>query len=85
MKPVCMIVKNPQANSIVEWMHQVLYKTIINKDLDKNVFDYIYSLDETLASIEWAIRISYQCTIGYTPCQDVFVRYMIFIITSVIY
>ena len=84
IKPVFTLVRNPQANAPVERAHQVILNMPFTKDLDNKVFDYIYPWGETLASIAWAIRASYRCTIMSTPGQAVFVRYMLFGLASVI-
>ena len=57
---------------------------IFTKDCDNKVFDYIYPLGETIASLEWAIRASYQHTIMATPGKSVFGRDTIFNLTPVI-
>ena len=84
IKPVLMSAKNPQDNSLVERVHQVILNMLVTKDLDKNVFDYIYPWGETLAYIAWAIRDSYYCTILSTPGQSVFGRDVLFNLTSVV-
>ena len=81
---VLMIIKNPQSNAPVEKVHQVILNIIVTKYLDKKVFDYIYPWGETLSSISWDIRDSCHRTIGATPSQCVFGRYMIFNLASVI-
>ena len=57
---------------------------LVTKDLDNKVFDYIDQWDETLSSIEWAVRASYHRTIMATPGQDVFGRDMLFNLVSVV-
>ena len=41
IKPILTSVKNPQANSPLEQVHQVILNMISTKDLDNKVFDYI--------------------------------------------
>ena len=77
-------VKNPQANAPVERAHKVILNTLVTKDLDKKIFDYIDPWDETLASIAWVIRASYHRTIMVTPCKSVFGRDMLFNLASVV-
>ena len=84
IKPVLMSAKNPQDNSPVERVHQVILNMLVTKDLDKKFFDYIDPWDETLASIAWAIRASYYHNILSTPGQAVFGRDMLFNLASVI-
>ena len=57
---------------------------LATKDLDNKFFDYIYPWGETLASISWAIKASYNCTIMATPGQAVFGRDILFNLASVI-
>ena len=84
IKPVLTPVKNPQANSPVEQVHQVIRKMLVPKDLDNKVFDYIYPWDETLASTAWEIRASYHRNIMTTTGQTVFGRDMLFNLASVV-
>ena len=51
IKLVCIIIKNPQAKSLVEQVYQVLYNILVTKYVDNKLFYYIYTWDETLASI----------------------------------
>ena len=62
----------------MERVHQVILNMIGTKDLDNKVFDHIDTWGENIASIEWAIRASYHCTIMSTPGQAVFGRAIIF-------
>ena len=84
IKPVLTSVKNPQANTLVERLHQVILNMLSTKDLDNKVFNYIYPRGETLSSIAWAIRASYHHTIMTTPGQAVFGRDMLFKLASVV-
>ena len=65
-------------------MHQVIYNMVVAKDIDNKAFDYIYPWDETLASIAWEIRSQYHLTIGDTPVQASYGRYIIFYLASVV-
>ena len=85
IKPVLTTIKRPQANAPVERVHQVILNMPVIKYLDKTVFNYIYPWGENLASIAFVLRASYHHTIRATQSQDVFVRYMIFNLASVIY
>ena len=84
IKPVLTSVKNHQANSPMERVHQVIINMLVTKDLDNKVFDYIYLWGKTIASIAWAIRASYHHNIIATPDQDIFSRDMLFNHASVI-
>ena len=57
---------------------------LVTKNLDTNIFYRIYPWSEALASISWAIRDSYHCTIMATPVHAFFVRDMIFNLTSAV-
>ena len=77
-------IKNPQANSPVERVHQVILSVLFTKDIDNRLFDHIDPWVETLASIAWAIRSSCHRNILYTSGQDVFCGYILLKIVSVI-
>ena len=78
IKPKATTVENPQGNSPVERIHQVVQNMIKTKELDKFVFDYIDPWGEILSSVAWAIRASYHTTLMSTPAQLVFGRDMLF-------
>ena len=80
-KPVLRTLNDPEDSDLVEWVHKVIYNIIVTKDIDNKLFDYIDPWGKTLASIAWAIRVSYHRTIGATSDQTVLVGYMIFNIT----
>ena len=65
-------------------MHQVILNMLVTKYLDTRVYAHIYPRGETLVSIVWDLRASYQHTIMDTPVQDDFGRYMIFNLASVV-
>ena len=69
----------------VERVHQLIYNTLVTKNLSNKVFDYKYPWRETLSSIEYVIRVSCCCTVGTIPSQAVFGRYMISNLVSVFY
>ena len=76
IKPVLMIVKNPEDNTSMERLHQVILNILVTRDIDNKVFDHIDPWSETLAYIAWAIRSSFHRTIMATPGQAVFGRDM---------
>ena len=78
IKPKPTTVENPQGNSPVERIHQVVQNMIKTKELDKLVFDYIDPWAEVLSSVAWAVRSSYHSTLQATPAQLVFGRDMLF-------
>ena len=84
IKPILTSVKIPQANDLLEQVHQLMLNIPVIKDSDNNVFDHIYPWGETLAYIAWAIRASYYRTIMITPGQAVFGRDMLFNLASVV-
>ena len=61
--PVYTPIKNSQANTPVEILHQVIYNMIATKYLDIKVYDYINTWFETLTYISWSIRASYYHTL----------------------
>ena len=78
------MIKNPQGNTPVERVHQVILNILVTKDLDNKVFDYIDPWGETLIPIAWAIRDTYHINIMATPVQAVFGRDMLFNLASVV-
>ena len=74
IKPVLTYVKNPQDNTPVEQVHQVILNILVTKGLDKKVFGYIYLWGETLSYIARAIIAYYNRTIMATPGKYVFGR-----------
>ena len=77
-------INNPQANTLVERVYQVILNMLVTKYLDNKFFDYIYQWGEILTYIAWSIRNYYHCTIGSTTGQAVFGRDMILNIATVI-
>ena len=84
IKPILTTIKNTQANGPVERVHQVIFNILVTKNIDNKFFEYIDPWDETLASIPWAIRVSYQSNVMVTPGQAVFARDIIFSLASVV-
>ena len=56
IKPTPTTIKNPQANEIVERLHQVLGDMLCTKNLEQCDFDDVDSWGELLASVAWAIH-----------------------------
>ena len=71
-------VKNPQANAVLERVHQVIGDMLRTHDLENYEFDHEDSWTDILASVAWAIRSSVHSTKEATPGQLVFGRDMIF-------
>ena len=78
IKPKPTTVENPQRNSPVERIHQVVQNMIKTKELDKLIFDYIDPWAEVLSSVSWEVRTSYHSTLLATPAQLVFGIDMLF-------
>ena len=51
IKLVFATIKKPQANALVERVHQVILNMLVTKYLDEKVFDHIDPWGETLASV----------------------------------
>ena len=84
IKPVCTTVKNPQANSPVERIHQVIRHMFLTKNFKETIFDNIDPFGAILASVAWAVRASYNSSTQATPAQLVFGRNMMFNISSLV-
>ena len=84
IKPKCITVKNPQANSPVERVHQVVRHMFLTKNFKEKTFDNIDPFGAILSSVAWAIRASFNTSTQATPAQLVFGRDMMFNLTSLI-
>jgi Integrase core domain. len=85
IKPTVTTIKNPQSNTVVERIHQVIDSIIKTQQLEDQVLDYIDPFGELLASIAWAsICSSYHRMLEATPAQLVFGRDMIFNIKTMV-
>jgi transposase InsO family protein len=70
-------VRNPQANSIIERVHQVLGNMIRTFELEKNYIDEDDPWSGIFSAAAFAIRSTYHTTLKSTPGQLVFGRDMI--------
>ena len=77
IKPTPTTIKNPQANAILERVHQVLGDMLRTKNLQEYDFDETDPWSELLASVAWAIRSTHHTTLQATPAQLVFSRDML--------
>ena len=84
IKPRPTTAENPQGNSPVERIHQVIQNMIRTKELDSYEFDYIDPWGEILSSVGWAIQESYHSTLQATPTQLVFGRDLLLYLKKVI-
>src|SRR6476660_6676409 len=80
-KPIT--VRNPQANAIVERIHQVIGNIIRTFDLENNYLDDNNPWRGILAATAFAVRSTYHTTLKKTPGQLVFGCDMIFNIQHV--
>jgi hypothetical protein len=74
-KPIT--VRNPQANAIVERVHQVIGNIIRTFELENNYIDESNPWKAILSATAFAIRSTYHTTLQSTPGQLVFGRDMI--------
>ena len=84
IKPKITTIKNPQSNSPVERIHQVLRNMFLTKNLREQIFDYIDPFRSILSSIAWAVRASYNSATDATPAQLVFGRDMLINIKALV-
>jgi len=75
-KPIT--VRNPQANAIVERVHQVIGNIIRTFELQTNYLDEDDPWKGILSATAFAIRCTYHTTLHSTPGQLIFGRDMIF-------
>ena len=78
------MIKNPQSNTQLQQVHQVIYNILFTKYLDNKLFEHIYPQGETLAYISWEIIESYHHPLKYTPGQYVLGRNMIINLKSIV-
>ncbi len=75
-KPIT--VRNPQANSVVERVHQVLGNMMRTFELQENYLDEDDPFKGLLSAAAFAIRATYHTTLQKSPGQLVFGRDMVF-------
>ena len=68
---------NPQANAIIERIHQVLNDMIRTYEVEETELDDQNLFNEILTSIAYVIRCTYHTVLQATPAQLVFGRDMI--------
>jgi len=85
VKATLTTVENPQeANSPVERIHQVIQNMLAVKDLESQMFDFVYPWGKILSPVAWAIRASYHSMLKATPGELVFGQDMIFNMNKVV-
>ena len=67
---------NPQSNSILERVHQVLGDCLRTFNLDNKELNPDHPFEEFLTASAYAIRCAYHTTLGFSPAQLVFGRDM---------
>ena len=72
IKPTPTTIKNPQANAILERVHQVLGDMLHTKNLQSYDFDDIDPWSELLALVAWAIYCTHHTTLQTSLVQLVF-------------
>ena len=77
IKPAPAGVRNPQANSILERIHQVVGNMLRTFELEERELDEQRPFAGILSAVAWAIRSTYHTTLEATPGQLVFGRDMI--------
>ena len=70
--------RNPQANAIVERIHQVIGNIIRTFELETNYMDKDNPWKGILSATAFAVRSTFHTTLQSTPGQLVFGRDMIF-------
>ena len=71
-------VKNPQANSILERVHQIVMNRICTSELDMQDTCEPQMIDKILSNVSWAICSTYHTIIGSLPGSAEFGRDMLF-------
>jgi hypothetical protein len=85
INPICTTIKNPQSNSPIERIYQVLQHMFLTKNLKNQIFDYIDPFGEILVSIAWAVQASYNTSaMDATPAQLVFGQDMMFNLAALV-
>ena len=77
VKPKPITVRNPQANAIVERVHQVIGNIIRTFELENNYLDETNPWKGILSATAFAVRSTFHTTLQNTPGQLVFGRDMI--------
>ena len=67
---------NPQANSIIERVHQVVGNMLRTFEMQKRELDDLYPFDEFLTSAAYAIRCTYHTMLQASPGELVYGRDM---------
>ena len=71
-------VKNPQANAIIERVHDVLGEMMRTRALDMSPIVHDTTIEDFLVDAAWAIRSMYHTVLKSTPGAAIFGRDMLF-------
>ena len=72
------VLKNPQANAILERVHQVLMGMIRTSEIDMADSVTAKDVDTVLTNASWAIRSTYHTVLKASPGAAIFGRDMLF-------
>ena len=72
------IVKNPQANAVLERVHAVVTNIIRTSGIDMSPTCTPEMVDDIITNVGWAIRSTYHTVIGSSPGAAIFGRDMLF-------
>ena len=67
-------VKNPQANAILEWVHQVISSMLRTTETDMTTSVDPSDIDAFLTNAAWAIRSTYHTVLKASQVQQFLVR-----------
>ena len=76
--------QNPQTNTLLEWVNQVIYNIILTKSSKNKIFVCIDLWGKPLSYISWVIRASYHHYLHTTNVQYVLITDMIFNLSMII-
>ena len=71
-------IKNPQANAILERIHQVMTNMMRTSNLDMQETCTPDMIDDFIANVGWAIRSTRHTVLGSTPGAAIFNQDMFF-------
>ena len=78
MKPKPTTIKNPQANAILEQIHQAVMTMIQTSEIDMADSVTPRDIDTILTHVSWAIRSTYHTVLKASPGTAIFGRDMLF-------
>lgn len=76
IKPVAMTVRNPRSNGIIERVHLTMVDMLCSMTF--NGYDWFVDMQRSLDAVAWAIRVSINPNIKYSPCHLAFNHDMLF-------